>query len=37
MWLYHYKLNGKTFEELEEQAIKNGFAGLVKRGQEFII
>lgn len=37
MYLYHYALNGKTFNELEKQVIDNGFAGLVKRGQKFII
>lgn len=35
MWLYHYMLNGKTFEELEEEVKKDGFAGLIHRGQEF--
>ena len=35
MWLYHYSLNGKTFEELEADVLDAGFAGLVKRGQEF--
>jgi len=35
MWLYHYMLNGKTFEVLEEEVKKDGFAGLVYRGQEF--
>jgi hypothetical protein len=28
-------LYGKTFEELEEEVIAAGFAGLVKRGQVF--
>lgn len=37
MWLYHYSLGGRTYEELETSAINNGFAGLVKRGQEFEI
>ena len=37
MWLYHYMLNDKTLEELENLVLKNGFAGLVKRGQEFEI
>ncbi len=37
MWLYHYSLNGKTFEELEDEVTDNGFAGLVKRGQEFTV
>ena len=35
MWLYHYMLYGKTFEELEQEVIDAGFAGLVKRGQVF--
>lgn len=35
MWLYHYMLYGKTFEELEAEVLEAGFAGLVKRGQEF--
>ena len=35
MWLYHYMLNGKTFEELEKEVLDAGFAGLVKRGQKF--
>jgi len=37
MWLYHYSLNGKTYEELESEVLENGFAGLVKKGQEFDI
>ena len=37
MWLYHYSLNGKTYEELESEVLENGFAGLVKRGQKFKI
>jgi ribonuclease BN (tRNA processing enzyme) len=37
MWLYHYSLGAKTYEELEEEAKDAGFAGLVKRGQEFVI
>lgn len=37
MWLYHYSLNGKTFEELEKEVLENGFKGLVKRGQEFTL
>ena len=37
MWLYHYSLNGKTYEELESEVLKNGFAGLIKKGQEFDI
>lgn len=35
MWLYHYMLHGKTFEELEAEVIAEGFLGLVKRGQSF--
>jgi ribonuclease BN (tRNA processing enzyme) len=35
MWLYHYMLYGKTFEELEKEVLDAGFAGLVKRGQKF--
>jgi len=35
MFLYHYMLNGKTFAELEEQVLQDGFGGLVARGQEF--
>jgi len=37
MWLYHYSLNGRTYEECEDRVITDGFAGLVKRGQEFEI
>lgn len=35
MWLYHYSLGQKTYEELEKEVLDAGFAGLVKRGQEF--
>ena len=35
MWLYHYMLYGKTFEELEQEVLDAGFAGLIKRGQKF--
>jgi len=35
MWLYHYSLNGKTYEELESMVLEAGFKGLVKRGQVF--
>lgn len=35
MWLYHYMLDGKTFDELEKDVTDAGFAGLVKRGQKF--
>lgn len=37
MWLYHYMLDGKTFKQLSTKVIQDGFAGLVKRGQEFTI
>lgn len=37
MYLYHYSLNGKSFEELEAEVLTDGFGGLVARGQEFII
>jgi hypothetical protein len=37
MWLYHYSLNDKSYEELNEEIKAKGFAGLVKEGQEFII
>lgn len=37
IFLYHYSLNGKTYEELESMVLKDGFGGLVKRGQEFNI
>lgn len=35
MWLYHYSLGDKTFEELEHIVLEAGFAGLVTRGQTF--
>ncbi len=36
MYLYHYIIYGnKTVEELEQEVINAGFAGLVKCGQEF--
>jgi hypothetical protein len=35
MFLYHYSLIGKTYEELNADVQNNGFAGLVKRGQTF--
>jgi len=35
MFLYHYMLGDKTFEELEAEVISDGFAGLIKRGQTF--
>jgi len=38
MWLYHYKLQPmQPWEEVEQDVIAMGFAGLVKRGQEFNI
>lgn len=35
MFLYHYSLSGKSYEELDAEVCCNGFAGLVKRGQTF--
>jgi ribonuclease BN (tRNA processing enzyme) len=35
MWLYHYMLNGKTFDELNTEVINDGFAGVIYRGQVF--
>jgi hypothetical protein len=35
MYLYHYSLNGKDFDEANKMVQEDGFAGLVKRGQEF--
>jgi ribonuclease BN (tRNA processing enzyme) len=35
MWLYHFALNGKHIWELDTLAEDNGFAGVVRRGQEF--
>ena len=35
MWLYHYMLKGKTFDELNQEVRDAGFAGLIKKGQEF--
>lgn len=35
MWLYHYSLKGQDIKYLEELAISKGFAGLVRRGDEF--
>lgn len=37
MWLYHYKLNDMSYEELNQEVLEAGFAGLIKRGQEFIL
>jgi hypothetical protein len=37
MWLYHYSLGDKTYEELEQLVLEAEFKGLVKRGQEFNI
>jgi ribonuclease BN (tRNA processing enzyme) len=35
MWLYHYALNDKHIWEYETLAEEAGFAGIVRRGQEF--
>ena len=35
MYLYHYMLGDKKYVEVEKEVLNNGFAGLVKRGQEF--
>lgn len=35
MWLYHYYLNGWEFDDLDREVKEAGFAGLIKRGQEF--
>lgn len=35
MWLYHYQLNDIHIWELEQTVIESGFAGIVRRGQEF--
>ena len=32
MYLYHYSLGDKTFEELEKEVLDEGFKGLVQRG-----
>jgi len=37
MYLYHYQLGDYTYSELEYLVLSQGFKGLVKRGQEFII
>lgn len=37
MYLYHYMLNGKTFEVLEQEVIEAGFKGLIPRGFELEI
>jgi len=37
MWLYHYSLGNQTFEEVQEVVLFAGFAGLVKKGQEFYV
>lgn len=36
MYLYHYIIyDGRTFEEVEQEVLNAGFAGLISRGQEF--
>ena len=35
MWLYHYSLEGKHIWDLNKLAEENGFAGIVRREQEF--
>jgi len=35
--IYHYMLKGKTYEELNEIVLKDGFKGLVHKGQNFSI
>lgn len=35
MWLYHYSLNGKSLEDLDKLVEDAGFAGIVRRGQDF--
>jgi len=35
IWFYHYILNDKTYEELQNDVIGAGFAGLVARGDVF--
>lgn len=37
MYLYHYNLLDKSFKEMEAIVLTDGFAGLVERGQEFIV
>lgn len=37
MYLYHYMLKGIEYNDLNNEAKQNGFAGLVKRSQEFKI
>lgn len=37
MWLYHFSLMGRHIWDLETEAMLNGFAGIVRRGQEFEI
>ena len=35
MWLYNYSLQKNSIEQVEEKVLFHGFAGLVKKGQEF--
>jgi len=35
MYLYHYMLGSKTYNEVNQMVQEDGFAGLVKKGQEF--
>jgi ribonuclease BN (tRNA processing enzyme) len=35
MYLYHYSLNGKDFDEINRIVQEDGFAGLIKRGHKF--
>lgn len=35
MWLYHYSLGDKTFDEVNTMVQKEGFRGIIKKGQEF--
>ena len=37
MWLYHYSLNNTHIWEFDKLAEDSGFAGIVRRGQEFEI
>ncbi len=37
MWLYHYSLGDKHIWELEQEVLAAGFAGIVRKGQEFKI
>ena len=37
MWLYHYSLQGREFEEVNSEVTERGFAGLVQRGELFSV